>query len=202
MRFVFKLQYSFLKRLEKLKEQNENLLKEYNEIINEKEKLMPKEIDRYNFLNQKEKSTEMKQNKIIPGLSVERLTDLKYLEIMAVEVESKLTELNQSQAKKYCNKQLKKELEVNTVVLLFCLEIFLFILITFFLKDQFNEKMMMRDELQYESGRIKNKLYLYKLVMNTTRDYFNNNTKFSSIQEALSKTLLKNYINKQGMNKN
>lgn len=59
--------------------------------------------------------------------------------------------------------------------------------------------MKMRDELQYQSGKIKNKLYLYKLVMNTTKDYYNNNTKYSSIQEALSKTLLKNYINKQGL---
>ena len=88
-------------------------MKEYNEIMNEKEKLMPKQVDRYNFLNEKEKTADEKENKIIPGLSVERLTDLEYLENLATEVQSKLVELNQSQTKKYCNKQQKSELEVK-----------------------------------------------------------------------------------------
>jgi hypothetical protein len=88
-------------------------MKEYNEIMNEKEKLMPKQVDRYNFLNEKEKTADEKENKIIPGLSVERLTDLEYLENLATEVQSKLVELNQSQTKKYFNKQQKSELEVK-----------------------------------------------------------------------------------------
>jgi hypothetical protein len=74
---------------------------------------LPKQVDRYNFLNEKEKSADEKENKVIPGLSVERLTDLQYLENLSIEVESKLIELNQSQTKKYCNKQQKIELEVK-----------------------------------------------------------------------------------------
>ncbi len=65
--------------MKQIKQKNEALQNDLNKVVEEKEKMMPKSIDRYNFLNE-EKSTDEKEKetkKVISGKSV----DLNWIQI-------------------------------------------------------------------------------------------------------------------------
>ena len=65
--------------MKQIKQKNEALQNDLNKVEEEKEKMMPKSIDRYNFLNE-EKSNDEKENeskKVISGKFVFDIT-LKY----------------------------------------------------------------------------------------------------------------------------
>lgn len=63
---------------------------------------------------------------IIKGLSLENATDLKYLDDLLKDVESKVNYLTANQAQKYANKQQKKDLEVLNPMSWFLYCFFLF----------------------------------------------------------------------------
>ena len=46
---------------------------------------------------------------------------------------------------------------------------------------------------------IRNKILLFKFAINITKDYYNENTNYSSIQEAFTKGLLESYLNRQSI---
>jgi hypothetical protein len=143
------------------------------------EKFRPKPVDKYSFLLNKETPVEDNENKhiikMVPGLSLENSLDLDYLSSILTMVEAKIVELKEAQTRKYANKQLKYDLQ-----------------------NQFFAKIAIRDNVLQERLNIRNKLFLYKLAMTTTKDYYNNkNSGFTSIYDALSKTLAQNYIAKQ-----
>lgn len=58
-------------------------------------------------------------------------------------------------------------------------------------------KITIRDGVKMESHNIKNKLFIYKLALQTAKNYYDEKTNYPSIQEALSKVLLNNYLNRQ-----
>lgn len=117
---------------------------------------------------------------------MEKTTDLVHLDFLLKEVEQKIKELNVIQTEKYSNKQQKKDLEVFkiTINLIYCI----------FFKIYLIDKIKVRDEKKVESYVIKNKIQLYKLIFNIAKDYYDNKTQFSSLQDAISKCIINNFM--------
>ena len=160
-------------------DENGNLVESLKHITELNEKFRPKPVDKYSFLLNKENPSASSQNehiiKMIPGLSLENSLDLDYLSSILTMVEAKIVELNEAQIRKYSNKQLKNDLQ-----------------------NQFFAKIAIRDNVLQERHNIKNKLFLFKLAMTATKEYYNSNKYgFTSIYEALTKTLAKNYLARQ-----
>jgi hypothetical protein len=69
-----------------------------------------------------------------------------------------------------------------------------------YVKVQLFEKIQVGNDLKMESRNIKNRLYLYKLALNAAKEYYNqDNSPYKTLEEALSKVLINNYLNKQSM---
>ena len=165
--------------MNKVKKENDRLIESLKHITELNEKFRPKPVDKYSFLLNKEDTEEDDKNehisRMIPGVSLDKATDLEYLSSILVHVESKIVELTEAQNRKYANKQLKYDLQ-----------------------NQFFEKIEIRDNVIQERNNIRNRLFLYKLAMNTAKDYYNNkSSNFTSIYDALTKTLAKNYLSRQ-----
>lgn len=60
----------------------------------------------------------------------------------------------------------------------------------------------MRDEKKVESNVIKNKIHLYKLALNIAKDYYDNKTQYSSLQDAISKCIINNLMKQNSRIKN
>ena len=162
-----------------MRDENDRLSESLRDILELNKKFRPKPVDKYSFLLNKEAPAVSSEKehiiKMVPGLSLENSLDLNYLSSVLSLVEAKIVELNEAQSRKYSNKQLKSDLQT-----------------------QFFEKIAIRDNVQQERNNIRNKLFLYKLAIQTTKDYYNNkNSGFTSIYDALTKTLAKNYISRQ-----
>ena len=56
--------------------------------------------------------------------------------------------------------------------------------------------MSKRDILQHDGSVIRNKIGLYKLALLAAKEYYEGNTRYLSIQEAFSKTLIKTLLNR------
>ena len=56
------------------------------------------------------------------------------------------------------------------------------------------EKIQLRDNTAVESIRIKNKINLYKYALATVKDYYSGKTRYTDIQDALSRGLINNYL--------
>ncbi len=110
----------------------------------------------------------------LKGLSLERSTDLNYLNGVLEELEMKIYEITTTQAKRYATKTHKLELE----------------------KTLFS-KMAQRDGANEETMNIRNSMQLYKLAVDLAKEYYKGNTKYTSIGDALSRGLVDVYLTKQ-----
>ena len=117
---------------------------------------------------------------------MERSTDLNYLTNLLNELESKIALIQTTKSKKYANKLHKKELEVSLIQRLSSYIHFIFYKIFIFKKHIF-ESMSVRDSAQDESVKLKNNMFLYKFAINLAKEYYKGNTRYSSIQDALSR---------------
>ncbi|CAF0963189.1 unnamed protein product [Brachionus calyciflorus] len=165
-----------LEKFSKIKEKNEFLEKKLQMLLEKNEKFRPKKnTNMFEFLiERKDTKTEDKnENKkiVISGVNLEKATDLVYLDGLLKEVEMKIKEISTAQTQKYCSKQQKKDLEAHLF-----------------------SKIAIRDEKKMQSYSIKNKIHLYKLALNTAKDFYNNNTQYASIEDALSKCLINNFL--------
>ena len=165
--------------MNKVRKENERLIENLKNITELNEKFRPKPVDKYSFLLNKEDTKESKEHehiaRLIPGVSLDKATDLEYLSSILMHVEAKIVELTEAQSRKYGNKQLKYDLQ-----------------------NQFFEKITIRDNVIQERNNIRNRLFLYKLAMHTAKDYYHNkSSNFTSIYDALTKTLAKNYLSRQ-----
>jgi hypothetical protein len=57
--------------------------------------------------------------------------------------------------------------------------------------------MSKRDALQHDGSVVRNKIGLYKLALLAAKEYYEGNSRYLSIQEAFSKTLIKTLLNRQ-----
>ncbi|RNA35446.1 clathrin heavy chain linker domain-containing 1 [Brachionus plicatilis] len=62
------------------------------------------------------------------------------------------------------------------------------------------DKIKVRDEKKIESYAIKNKLQLYKLAIGVAKDYYDNKTQYSSLQDALSRCVIGNLMRQYNQN--
>ena len=109
---------------------------------------------------------------------MEEATSLDYLTKTLKKVEQKIKEVTESQSTKYGPKQQKIDLE-----------------------KQMFEKIQLRDDLKSESRNLKNQLFLFKLTLKAAKDFYKDDSydRFKSIEDAIMRTLLNNYLNKQSI---
>lgn len=175
------------KKLDQTREENIRLERNLDKLIEENKKYRPNESDNLlsgkHFMTQdqfaffKEKSQLAMDTRPlgpIKGLSLERSTDLNYLTNLLNELESKIALIQTTKSKKYANKLHKKELEKRIF-----------------------ESMSVRDSAQDESVKLKNNMFLYKFAINLAKEYYKGNTRYSSIQDALSRGLIESYLSRQ-----
>ena len=64
-------------------------------------------------LRRQQQQEEDTRYKLIPGLDVDKATDIKYLEALQTEIEAKIRDLTTNQALKFSSKKTKEELQVK-----------------------------------------------------------------------------------------
>ena len=131
-----------------------------------------------------------RRHRLIAGIDMEQATDLEYLEQMLAQLRVKSKQFDASKADNYCARSVKLDME-----------------------RQLLAKIQRRDEMLAKREAIKSRTIVYKMALKIAEDYYAGRAgiagiggggvgraktmRFTSIQDALGKTLLNSVLERQ-----